>query len=364
MESNENVEEAPIEEAPKGRRGRRKSVFPLKVPCVIGRINAGADRITVVSAEIPAEACAQFYVEQALVNFEGFQRAMDTRRAEQIGKLQAAEIPHFQPGLAAYGEAEEVTLTTRGPHPMLTIHKPLKWLDGQHRGGGDRYAVAAGRGDYTESVRIEIGGTPTERIGWYLTANMSARKTGPGNVLLNISRMQGTQRGKKSWIARLVRELATEEPFVVGETPLINWGTGERVKAPIQAGTLYRAIDLMLPEALNTEGSEAEAIQYAHKAWSFYADMFGDRWGALNEEGTKFRPLDAYAFTMLVAFARLYAATEGHEDLVRKAFDLAHLTEGIPSSVGSGERAASSLAALAAGSVGVDLQRAMPALAA
>lgn len=354
MESNENVEEAP---------SRRRKVFPLKVPCVVGRLNAGDERITVVSAEIPAEACAQFYVEQALVNFEGFQRAMDNRRAEQIGKLQVGEQPHFQPGLAAYGEPGEVEVSTRG-RPMLTIHKPLKWLDGQHRGGGDRYAVAQGKGDYTESVRIEIGGTPTERIGWYLTANMSARKTGPGNVLLNISRMAGVQRGKKSWIARLVRELSTEEPFVADGVPLINWGTGDRVKAPIQAGTLYRAIDLMLPESLNTESTEVDAIQYAHKAWTFYASMFGDRWGALTEDGTKFLPLDAYSFTMLVAFARLYAATEGHEDLVRKAFDLAHLTEGIPSSVGSGERAASSLAALAAGSVGVDLQRAMPALAA
>lgn len=338
-------------------------VFPLKIPCVVGQLNAGNDRITVVSAEIPAEATAQFYVEQALVNFEGFQRSMDARRASQIGKLQASEVPHLHGGLLAYAEPEDIELNTRG-RPMLTIKRPLRWLDGQHRGGGDRYAVSAGKADYTQSVRIEIGGTKRERINWYLTANMSARKTGPGNVLLNISQMEGIQRGKKSWVARLVRTLSTEEPFVVEDIPLVNWGTGDRVRAPIQAGALYRATDLMLPDHLNKEGPEveAEAIAYTHKAWTFYADRFGDRWGKLNEDETRFTPMDAYGFTMLVAFARLYDATGGDEALVAKAFELAHLTEGIPSSVGSGERAASNIAALAAGSVGVDLQHAASSL--
>lgn len=339
-------------------------VFPLKIPCVIGKINAEGERITVVSAEIPAEATAQFYVEQAMVNFEGFQRPMDNRRAEQIGKLQVSEDPHLHGGLLAYADPDDIELVTRG-RPMLTIKKPLKWLDGQHRGGGDRYAVAHGGADYTQSVRIEIGGTPQERIGWYLTANMSARKTGPGNVLLNVSRMTGMQRGKKSWIARIVRELSTAEPFVPEDgPPLVNWGTGDRVRAPIQAGALYRATDLLLPEALNKEGvAEVSAIAYAHKAWDFYSTLFGERWGAMDESGVRFLPLDAYSFTMLVAFARLYAATEGHEDLVAKAFELSHLSEGIPTSVGSGEKAASNIAALAAGSVGVDLQHASAALA-
>lgn len=339
----ENANEAPAK------------VFPYKGPVLLGHPNAEDERVRFYTAELPASVCAQFTVERAIASVDGFQRAMDPRRARQIGELQMGERPHIQGGLLAYATEDQVEINSRG-QARITILEPLHWLDGQHRGGGDRYAVAHGKDDYTETVRIVVGATREELVRAYLLCNVEARKTTPGNIIANVARMTGVQQRRKSWVCRIVTALAAAEPFVVQDESLVNFGS-DRSK-PIQAAVLYKAVDLLLPDPMNKEGPmELEAVQYAHEALSLYSDLFGERWGALDEQD-RFKAGDQYTFTMMVSFARLWAATEGHEELIRKAWSLAHLTEGLPQSVGTGESAAKAIAALAAGSVGVTLEHA------
>lgn len=334
-----------------------ETIFPLTLPAVKGTPNADEDRLHIYTVEAPASAVAEFYVEPAMSVLEGFQRPLDEGRANAIGKLMTAQAPNIHGGLLAFAKEDEVTFERN----KLTIRKPLRLIDGQHRAAGAHWAIEHSEEEpqYTETVRIVVGAERAELAMWYLRANVEARKVSPANIITNVAAMSGQVLRRKSWVSRMVVALAGEEPFMIDNISLVNFGTHGAL-GKISANTLYRAVDLVLPAALNSEGEkEVEAIRYAHRAFTLYAEL-ARVWGVRNPDGT-YVNLDSYSFTMLVAFARLYrAADDGgvdFEDVVRKAWTESKLSEGMPSGVGSGERAAVAIASFAAGHGDINLDR-------
>lgn len=352
-----------------GKTNGLHAEWPLVAPFVPGVSNAEAERINVISVELPSKAVADFYTETAGVVVGGFQRPLDPNRARAIGVLMGGDkaknikpVPNMHGGILAYADEDEIEIKTQGGR-RVTILKPLRIIDGQHRAAGATWAAEHGEAaDYTESVRIVTGASHAEVVTWYLRANVESRKVSPDNIIQNAAGMSGTSYGRKSWVARHTVGLATEEPFLttVG-WPLVKFGRDPYGK--ITAQSIYRAVDIMLPERLNKEGAaEPEAYQYGHRVLNFYASLFPD-WGALNDSEKAFQTQDAYSFTMLVAFSRLWVMAsdsadgdiEKAEGLVREAFDKAELFKGLPPNIGSGERAAVAVAAFAAGAGGITL---------
>lgn len=335
----------------------------IKVRAVEGQPNADGDRLKFYTAEIPASAVATFEVDRALDVEGGFQRPLDMARAKRIGQLMGGDkrkerLPdaHVHGGLLAYPD-EPGAVSYSPSTGKLTIRKPLKLLDGQTRAGGAAWAADNGMvSDYTETVRIVVGSTLSERVKWYLISNMTARKVQPTNVLLNIATMSGTQNNRKSWIARTMIAMATDAPFTLQRngtfTRIVSFGP--RDGGRMSAYTLYKAINFMLPDDLNKEGAatEKKALAYVREAFRLYASMYDD-WGQLDED-VKLRHIDAYEFTMLAAFARFYKAVKTSDvanpnEVIRNAWVKAGFDKGIPEGSGSGERAAIALASYAAG---------------
>lgn len=320
-------------------------------------MNADGDRIRIYTAEVPASIAAQFPSSAFLGTEGGFQRGLDTKRAEKIGRLMAGvkpseddegemPEPNVQGALLAYAHEGEITFEDG----HLTIHKMPHLFDGQHRSAGDAWAMEHGIStDYTETVKFAVGPTHEEVVRWYLTTNIEAKKIPATNAILNVAAMEGVYLNRKSWIARLVRALVFEEPFIEDDKRIVRLETGDG--GMFSVFTIYKATNLMLPDELNAEGAEVEAkaVQYAHKAWSLYADLFGPAWGALDKDGA-FVKHDAYSSTMLLSFARLYRAAhqanaKDVEATIRKAWKKAGLARGLPThSTSSGDAAAVSLA--------------------
>lgn len=341
----------------RGRPARTANAEPIKLAAVEGKMNADGDRIRIYTAEVPASIAAKFPASQFLGGGEGgFQRGLDVKRAEKIGRLMAGmkfeegepelPMPNVQGALLAYAHDEEITFD----NGILTIHKLPHFFDGQHRSAGDAWAMEHGAiTDYTETVKFVVGPTHAEVVRWYLTTNIEAKKIPAPNAILNVANMEGVFLNRKSWIARLVRALIFEEPFLEDDKRIVRLETGDG--GMFSVFTLYKATNLMLPDELNQEGAEveAQAVQFAHKAWSLYADLFGPAWGAIDKDGD-FVDHDAYSSTMLLSFARLYrAATQAKsknvEDVIKKAWKKAGLARGLPThSTSSGDAAAVSLA--------------------
>lgn len=333
----------------------------VTIPAIEGKINVGDDRINMYTVEVPAETVGHFYVEPAISIKGGFQRQLDQNRAARIGRLMAGDRmrnvdpePNVHGGLLAYADEDEITFKSG----KLTIHHPLKLIDGQHRAGGANWATKYGKDvNWTETVRIVTGATREELAMWYLRCNLEARKVAPANIILNVAGMNGVVLGRKSWIARMVVVLASQEPFFVDGFKLVSFSA--RDGARIAAQTLYRAIDIMLPDELNQEGKNAEkkAIQYAHRAFSIYANIV-EEWGSTDERD-RLANLAAYSFTSIVAFAHLYGAIEKEgradediENALREAFPTKEMPD-----VGSGEKAAVALASYAAAKMDIPLSQ-------
>lgn len=338
------------------------------VRAVEGKINAGADRIKLYTAEIPAHIVATFYVEAASLTAGGFQRVLDESRAAKIGRLNGGDkVKHVQPppnvhgGLLAYADADEVSFSNGN----LTIKKPLRLIDGQHRAGGARWAVKNGETyDWTETVRVVVGATKPEIAMWYLRCNLEARKVAPANIIQNVATMNGTVLRRKTWVARAVVALASQEPFADEKADAHLVSFSARDGGRIQAQTLYRAIDVLLPPELDREGPEIEtkAVQYAWNAFDLYAKLFPD-WGEVDDKG-KLLDKVFYTFTSLVAYGRLYMAAyeEGKKDeeieaVMRKAWVDSGIFEQGMDGFGSGEKAATALASYAAGQAGISLMQ-------
>lgn len=335
---------------------------PITVNAIEGVANRDPDRIKLYTAEVPADVVADFYVEAAVSMEGGFQRALDSSRASKIGRLMGGDkqrkvepTANVHGGLLAYADKDEVEWDNK--KMTLTINKPLRLVDGQHRAGGAKWARENGVShEYTETVRVVVGATKAELSMWYLRTNIEARKVAPANIILNVAAMQGVVLRRKSWIARVVVALASQEPFVVDDKRLVSFTT--RDGGRIAAQTLYRACDVLLPAALDQEGpdTETKAAQHAWRAFNIYSNVVGEAWGATDED-EKLIDHPAYSFTLLVAFARLYNAIysddkkdEELEQIITDSFPL----DDIPD-VGSGEKAAASLASYAAGKAGVSL---------
>lgn len=349
---------------------RPDNTFPVTLDCVRGNPNAGDDTITLYTVEVPAAYVAQFVVESAHALAQGFQRPLDTARATRIGRLMGGDKykgvvpePNIHGGLLAWAEPKEIEFSNEGGHSRLTLKGPLRIVDGQHRAAGARWAVENGlTSDYTESVRIIVGATREQLIGWYLLTNIEARKTPPANVIANVAKMHGVYERRKSWVCRLVMALATNEPFVVDEAGLVGF-------VPEDAGviapqSLYTAVELMLPPELNREGTdvELEAARYVQQAFAAYAEAFVD-WGERGEDGKWVRK-DAYSFTMLTAYARVFAAIAQDEDdedaraqRVQSALASSGVLGGVPSNFGSGARASVALASFIAGHADIALSK-------
>lgn len=325
----------------------RDEVFPITIPAIKGKPNADEERLQIFTVELPAKATGEFYAEAATNIEGGFQRPLNVNRANKIGRLMTSELPNIHSGLLAYAEPDQVEYDTR--KHSLTIKEPLRFIDGQHRGAGAHYAAQHGT-DYTDSVRIIVGADRHELAMWYLRSNIEQRKVGPGNIITNVAGMQGVAMRRKSWVARMVVALAKQPPFTIDEggDSLVSFGVG---RGKVAAATLYRATDALLPPSLNVAGRETEAIRYVHKAWSLYSELVPN-WGTV--EGSDFIALDAYLFTMMTGFARFYALAKGDEALVTKGWRDAGFAHGLPAELGSGERAATALAAFAAAKAGLD----------
>lgn len=329
---------------------RLPKVFPYRTTAVEGRANTDPDRIKVYTTELPAEVVARFVADQALTTEGGFQRPLDKSRASRIGRLMAGlkrtgEEPQAEihNGLLAFAHPDEVEVKGN----RITLKAPLHWIDGQHRGAGAAVAVDKGlRPDYTESVRIVLGATHQELSTWYLRTNMEARKVPPSNQLINIADMTGVVNNRKSWVARITRQIASEPPFVLEDGTIVSWV--KRDGGLLSVYSLYKAINRLLPEKLNREGDKVEddALKFARKAFVLYASLF-ENWGR-RDNGVLLRN-DAYEFTMMLAFARLYqwadtAKVGNINNVLKDAWRKAGLHEGLPRQSGSGERAAERLA--------------------
>lgn len=335
----------------------------VRVNAVEGKPNADRERIKIYTAEVPASVLAQFTVEQALDVEGGFQRPLDMSRARKIGRLMGGDKkkdedprPNVHNGLLAYAYPDEVQWAPRSG--ILTIKKPLHFIDGQHRGAGAQFAVGFGKvDDYTEGVRIVLNTSGAERATWFSRINLEARKVSPGTTLLDVAQMEGVFARRKSWIARETMGLATDAPFV-SETGkrLISWRT--RDGGVIKAYSMYKAVNFVLTPELNQEGSEieAEAEAYARHAFGVFAGLYAD-WGKVDDKDNLVKA-QCYEFTLMCAFAQLYAAVqrshkrakaETIDQIVRDAWLKANLHEGLPEGTGSGERAASALASYVAG---------------
>lgn len=342
-----------------------------KLPAVVGTPNAARDRLRIYTVEAPADVVAHFESERALDVEGGFQRPLDTARARKIGILLSGDEkkdrdpePHVHGGLLCYTlEDDEVSYSPSTK--VLTIRKPLHFIDGQTRGAGSVYAIEQGKvKDYTENLRIVVGSTLVERVRWYLIANMQARKSPPQNVLLNVATLSGTQQNRKSWIARVMATASTQAPFTLQKR-------GEEIKrlvsfdrkdgGKISAYSLYKAINFMLPDDLNKEGESTEdkAYKAALVAFKMYADIYSDVWGETDEDG-KLKDQDCYGFTLMSAFGQFYKAVlssgvEKPADVIRNTWAKAGFDKGLPEGSGSGERAAKSLAMYAQGEAGIRL---------
>lgn len=335
---------------------------PITVKAVEGVANVDPERIKLYTAEVPATTVADFYVEPAANMAGGFQRILDSDRAAKIGKLMGGDklrkidpTPNVHGGLLAYGDMGDITYnSTTG---MLIINNPLRLVDGQHRAGGARWARDNGKNSsYTETVRVVVGATKAELAMWYLRTNIEARKVAPANIILNVAAMQGVVLRRKSWVARIVVALTQQEPLLVGEKRLVSFTPKDNGK--IAAQTLYRCIDVLLPPPLNQEGpeSEAKAAMFAWNAIDIYSRLVGQDWGLTDDDGL-FLDNEAYSFTLMVAYGRLYSAVwddakkiEEIEQILRDSFPIDEIPD-----VGSGEKAAVSLASYAAGRAGVSL---------
>lgn len=336
----------------------------VSLPALVGKLNADNDRIKVYTVEAPASLVANFYALPALQVEGGFQRPLDPTRAEKIGRINGGDrdrellpSPNLQGGLLAFGNEEDVQYVQSSS--QLRIKKPLPLIDGQHRSAGDAWAVEHGMvTDYTETVKIVVGATHDELVTWYLRSNMEAKHVPAANVLVNAATMEGVVLSRKTWVARNVVKVATDEPFIT-ESGLRIVRFEPRDSGRFTAFTLYKATNIMLPDRLNAEGAEieSEALDYTHKAWKLYADLFAPNWG-LEHEGV-ISQHDAYTSTMLLAYARLYHAAEVQnvrdiEAIVRKAWKKTGLARGLPThSTSSGDAAAVSLAGFLAAEAGL-----------
>lgn len=343
--------------------------FPVTLDCVRGNPNAGDDAITLYTCEIPAAYVAQFIVEPARAIEGGFQRPLDTTRATRIGRLMGGDkfkgmMPeaNIHGGLLAWAEPKEIEFTNEGGHSRITLKRPLRIVDGQHRAAGARWAVENGlTSDYTESVRIIVGATREQLIGWYLLTNIEARKTPPANVIANVAKMHGVYERRKSWVCRIVMALAENAPFMVEDEPLVGFVPDDNgIVAP---QSLYTAVELMLPPELNREGADVErdAALYAQQAFEAYAEAFVD-WGERDTDTGKWVRKDAYSFTMLTAYARVYAALALDDDdadsraqRAQSALAASGVLGGMPSNFGSGARASVALASFIAGHADIEL---------
>lgn len=333
----------------------------VTLPCVVGTPNAAPDRVRIYTVEAPADLVGTFFAESAFNIESGFQRQLDRKRSQAIARLMLQDRPNVHGGLLAYADEDQVEYESSRGRNNLTIHSPLRLIDGQHR--ADACSIASAQGaDYTETVRVITGATREELAIWYLRTNVEARKVPPANVIWDVARMHGTVMRRKSWIARLAVEMSKMEPFKIDDIPMVSWTPGDNGAIP--AASLYRATDVLLPAELNAEGKEPEAIKFAHKVWSTYAELSGDVWGDLSPtEIGKFNPSDAYSFTAMMAYAWLCKATYDPTDpdkgleVAEKAFAGAGLPLKLPTDIGSGEKASVAIAAYAAGKAGLQIER-------
>lgn len=349
------------------------SVYPFTTPMVEGTPNADRERIKLYTLELPASVVGTFGVDPAFsieggANIGGFQRNLDERRATRIGKLMGGTpeeppLPNIHGGLLAYAAPEDIEVSSDAYE--VTLKRPLKLIDGQHRAAGAAWAAENGVvTDYTETVKVVVGASPYELSMWYLRTNIEARRVAPANIIVNVASMQGVVLKRKSWVARIAILLSSQEPFVIDGQRLVNFTPKDGGR--ISINTLYKVVDTLLPESLNKEGGQVEeqAFYHAQNALRLYAATLHEVWGQTEEDGT-FKPSDAYGFTMLVAFARLHAALmEGNKDEagiranVYRAFDGGGLIHGtLPATFGSGERASTSLAAYMAGHIGLSPEK-------
>lgn len=223
--------------------------YPIRIPVIEGRPTAEAGRLSIFTGEVPATVAMHFDVKR-IGEDGGFQRPLDRLRVRSIARAMTNGQPYVYAGVLAFLPPDSYRIERMGSESTsLILTQPPVIVEGQHRLASAQLIASDGKvPEWTESVRFVAGASMAELAYWYLLINTQMRKVKPSNIFANVATMEGTQFGRKSWLARVAMMLAQEPPFRIESDDgavvrLIAWDAKDGGR--IQPLSLYDCLDAM-----------------------------------------------------------------------------------------------------------------------